>query len=169
MSPLTPPALLTVEHDCERFDCGERSLNDWLKRRAQEGQRRGAARTYVVCRGDDSTVVGYYSLSAGSVIREEAPGSLRRNMPDPVPVIVLGRLAVDTAFQGSGLGSALLKDAMLRALGAAAAIGAAALVVHALDDDLRAYYLRHGFAEHPSDSLVFYLPMRTIAAALTER
>lgn len=99
-------------------------------------------------------------------MRESAPGNLRRNMPDPIPVIVLGRLAVDLRYQGSGLGSALLKDAMLRALNASREIGAAALVVHALTDDLRDYYARFGFVEYPEGARTLYLPMKTIAAAL---
>ncbi|MCA9833681.1 MAG: GNAT family N-acetyltransferase [Thermomicrobiales bacterium] len=162
---IAAPVPLREDHDCTSFHSGEDSLDHWLQQRAREGQSRGAARTFVST-NDDREVIGYYALSAGAVMRESAPGNLRRNMPDPIPVIVLGRLAVDLRYQGSGLGSALLKDAMLRALNASREIGAAALVVHALTDDLRDYYARFGFVEYPEGARTLYLPMKTIAAAL---
>ncbi|MCO5215819.1 MAG: GNAT family N-acetyltransferase [Thermomicrobiales bacterium] len=159
------PEILSELHDCTQFSCGERSLDTWLIERALEGQRRGSARTYVVCDGN-TRVAGYYALSAGAVIRADAPGSLRRNMPDPLPVIVLGRLAVDSVYQGYGLGTALLRDAMIRTLNASLSIGTVALVVHALNEDLRPFYQRYGFAEFPDSSLTFFLPIKTMKEAL---
>lgn len=163
---VNPPTLLSDAHDCSAFTSGEPTLDDWLRDRAREGHQRGSARTYVAA-DEQGRVVGYYALSAGSVLRRNVPGNVRRNMPDAIPVIVLGRLAVHQQQQGTGLGSALLKDAMLRALGASREIGVAALMVHALNDDLRAFYQRFGFVEFPTDSLTFFLPMRTIATALS--
>lgn len=162
---VTPPEPLGDHHVLDDFTCGDESLDNWLKNRTREGQQRGSARTFVVCQ--ENRVVGYYSLAAGAVVRADAPGKLRRNMPDPIPVFVLGRMAVDLDFQGSGLGSALLKDAMIRTLTAANSIGAAALLVHALNDELRHYYQRFGFLEFPETSLTFFLPLTTIAQALT--
>jgi GNAT superfamily N-acetyltransferase len=114
---LTAPARLTASHDVAELDCGTSTLTDWLKRQALKNEVSGASRTYVVCSG--ATVVGYYCLAAGAVVRDEAPKPMQRNMPDPIPVVVLGRLAVDQQFQGLGIGRALLRDAVLRTLQAA--------------------------------------------------
>ncbi|MEZ4557406.1 MAG: GNAT family N-acetyltransferase [Caldilineaceae bacterium] len=118
---LTAPALLDEQHDLMPFSCGEAELDDWLKRRARANQSSGASRTYVLAAQD--RVIAYYALAGGAVIAREAPGRVRRNMPDPIPVIVLGRLAVDRAWQGQGLGTAMLRDAVLRTLQAAEIIG----------------------------------------------
>jgi hypothetical protein len=104
---LSAPAPLAAEDDLEQFDSGTPPLDDWLKRRARQNEAGGASRTYVITEG--RRVVGYYSLAAGSVLHTEATGKVRRNMPDPVPVALLGRLAIDRAWQGRGLGSAQLR------------------------------------------------------------
>ena len=153
------PVPLTDGHDVARFDCGVAVLDDWLKRRALGNERAGASRTYVLC--DGSAVVGYYCLATGGVDRDEAPSALRRNMPDPVPVVVLGRLAVDRRYQGRGLGRALLRDAVLRASQVAEVAGAAALLVHALSEGARRFYQSSGFVELPSQPMTLCLAMRT--------
>jgi GNAT superfamily N-acetyltransferase len=118
---LSAPAPLAAEHDLEQFSSGTPPLDEWLKRRARQNEAGGASRTYVIA--DGRRIVGYYSLAAGSVLHTAATGRVRRNMPDPVPAALLGRLAIDKAWQGRGLGSALLRDAVLRVIGAAGTIG----------------------------------------------
>ncbi len=150
------PEPLNAEHDIATFDCGESSLNDWLRRRAHTNQGAGASRTYVVA--DDSLrVLGYYALAAGAVSHVQAAGAIRRNMPEPIPVLVLGRLAVDRSQQGRALGAALLKDAVLRTLAVASEIGVRALLAHAVNETAKAFYLRHGFVESPVDALTVML------------
>jgi len=163
-APLRAPELLADMHELDAFDCGAPSLDHWLKRRARGNLASGASRVYVVCRND--TVVGYYALAAGAVERDKAPNKVRRNMPSPVPVIILGRLAVDRREQGGGIGAALLRDALLRALNASHEIGAAAVLVHALNDQAKAFYLEHGFIESPIEALVLMLRIKDIAASL---
>src|SRR5688500_834720 len=123
---LTAPVPLTAFHNLAAFDCGAPSLNEWLTRQALKNEASGASRTYVVCRND--TVVGYYCLAAGAVVRTDAPKPMQRNMPDPIPVMVLGRLAVDLANQDQGIGKALLRDAILRVLRAAEIVGIRAIL-----------------------------------------
>ena len=153
MRVLHAPALLRPEHDLTMFDCGEPVMNDWLKRRALGNQSSGASRTFVVAE-DSQAVRGYYTLAAGAVDHAIAVGAIRRNMPDPIPVMVLGRLAVDRSYHGKGLGADLLQDAILRTARLAQEIGIRALVVHALHDQARAFYLHHGFSESTIDPLV---------------
>jgi GNAT superfamily N-acetyltransferase len=157
-----PPQKLQPTHDLSAFDCGEPVLNDWLRRRALQNQQTGASSTYVVL--DKIRVVGYYSLAAGSVERETAPGRVRRNTPDPVPVVVLGRLAVDRVFQGQGLGRALLRDAVLRTLQAADIIGVRAILVHALSEQAKKFYEDCGFAPSPINPLTL---MITVSEAIS--
>lgn len=140
---LSAPAPLAAEHELEKFSSGTPPLDDWLKRRARQNEAGGASRTYVVAAG--RRIVGYYSLAAGSVLHEAATGRVRRNMPDPVPAALLGRLAVDQGWQGRGLGSALLRDAVLRVIGAAETIGVRALLVHAISDEPKGFYEHWGF------------------------
>src|SRR3982750_2203305 len=109
---LSAPGKLFPEHDLAAFDSGEIALDEWLRRRAAQNETSGASRTYVVC--DGQRVVGYYSLAVGAIAHEQGPGRIKRNMPDPIPVMILGCLAVDRAFQGKGIGAGLLKDAVLR-------------------------------------------------------
>jgi GNAT superfamily N-acetyltransferase len=142
------------------FDCGEPVMDDWLKRRALANQASGTSRTFVVA--DEAQLVrGYYTLAAGVVDRAAAGSGLRRNMPDPIPVMVLGRLAVDRCCHGKGLGADLLHDAILRTARLAQEFGIRAMVVHALNDRASAFYLHHGFSESTIDPLILLLRIRT--------
>jgi GNAT superfamily N-acetyltransferase len=152
---LTAPTLLTAEHDLEAFASGVPPLDDWLKQRARQNEIGGASRTYVVCEGH--RVVGYYSLAAGSVLHHMATGRVRRNMPDPVPVALLGRLAVDRGWQGRGIGAFLLRDALLRVIGAAETIGVRALLVHAISDQARGFYEHWGLRRSPVEPMTLMI------------
>jgi GNAT superfamily N-acetyltransferase len=154
---LQAPEPLRAYHDLSRFDSGRRVLDEWLRKRSLGNEGSGASRTYVVCEG--ARVLAYYSLSTGSVEHRQAPGRVRRNMPDPIPVMILGRLAVDVSVQGQGIGRGLLKDAILRTLNAAAIAGIRAILVHALDETAAAFYQKHGFLDSPIDSLTLMLPL----------
>ena len=157
---LSAPVPIAEDHNIEMFDCGEEGLNAWLKKRALRNNRSGASRTYVVCH--DKAVVGYYCLSAGAIGHKEAPKTLRRNMPDPVPVLVLGRLAVHKDHHNRGIGSALLRDALLRALQASTIVGVAALLVHALSETAKRFYLSHGFLESPVSPMTLCVMLATV-------
>jgi GNAT superfamily N-acetyltransferase len=152
---LTAPAPLAPEHEIEDFASGVGPLDEWLKKRARANEAAGASRTYVVC--DGRRVVGYYSVAAGSILHRTATGSVRRNMPDPVPVALLGRLAIDRRWQGKGLGLALLRDAILRVVGAAETIGVRAMLVHAISDEARAFYEHWGFRPSPVDPMTLMI------------
>jgi GNAT superfamily N-acetyltransferase len=153
---LTEPRPLELAHGVTGFDCGEPSLNDWLKRRALANHLSGASRTFVVV-DDQALVVGYYALAAGAIAHEVAPGDVRRNMPDPIPVIVLGRLAVDQRAQGIHLGAALLRDALQRATSVSQNAGVRAMVVHALHDRARDFYRHFGFQASPLHPMTLVL------------
>ncbi|MBI4191722.1 MAG: GNAT family N-acetyltransferase [Betaproteobacteria bacterium] len=150
--------------------CEEPALADWLKKRALKNQREGASRTFVVCDGAD--VIGYYALAAGAVSHVSAPRRIRRNMPDPVPVMVLGRLAVHAEWAGRGVGRGLLKDALLRTLRVAREAGIRAILCHAVSIKAKQFYLKHGFVESPIDELTVMLNIAKlppeISALLTE-
>ena len=154
------PTPLTAEHDTSQFVCRHDSLSAWLSKRALANAASGASRTYVVCTSDRQ-VIGYYALSAGSIAAASVTGRLRRNMPDPLPVIVLGRLAVHTDWAGRGIGGGLLKDAVLRAIQASALIGVRALLCHAIDEEAMGFYLKHGFVSSPLDRLTLMLGLQT--------
>jgi len=154
-----PPVPLTAEHDTSAFVCRHASLNLWLSKRALANAVSGASRTYVVCDAQQH-VVGYYALAAGSIAAEASPGRLRRNMPDPLPVVVLGRLAVHSNWSGRGIGGGLLKDAVLRSMQAAELIGVRALLCHAIDEDAKAFYAKHGFIESPLDALTMLIGLK---------
>lgn len=160
---LTPPARISEKHVLDNFDCGVPSLDEWLRKRGIENDRCGASRTYVLCDGE--AVVGYYCLATGAVDRDEAPSAMRRNMPDPIPVVVLGRLAVDRRFQGKGIGRALLRDAVQGAMQVAEIAGAVALIVHAISADARSFYLSWGFSDWPWQPMTLYLVLRTVRQA----
>ncbi len=167
MHQLNAPTLLTADHQVGGFDSGKPSLDDWLKRRAFKNQAEGASRTYVVT-NDDGCVLAYYALAAGSVIAAEATGAVRRNMPSPIPVVILARLAVDKSLQGKGFGTALLRDALLKTIQAADTIGVRALLIHALDEDAAAFYEKFGFSRSPADSLVLMVPLKSVIERLRE-
>ena len=155
---LLPPQPLIDAHRLEDFSCGESSLDEWLRRRALINQRTGASRTFVVT-DEAGYVLAYYALAAGAVSYQESPGRIRRNMPDPVPVMVLARLAVDQRFQGQQVGGALLKDALQRSVSVAQNIGVRALLVHALNDTARQFYSHYGFMPSPVNPMMLMLPL----------
>jgi GNAT superfamily N-acetyltransferase len=154
------PTLLTDKHDLTNFSCNQPSLDEWLRKRALTNQNNGASRTYVIT--ENARVVGYYALAAGSVSASEVPGKIKRGMPNPIPVMVLGRLAVDSAWQGHGLGTDLLRDAVLRTMQAARIGGIRALLVHAIDDRTANFYLRSGFLTSAVRSLTLFLPLHPL-------
>lgn len=164
VSRLTPPETLASHHEFEAFRSGEVSLDDWLKRRARANQASGASRTYVVC--DVSRVIGYYALASGTIAVESAPGRFRRNMPNPIPVAVLARLAVDLDWQGRGIGRALFRDAAGRVAQAADAIGIRGIVVHAISEEAKSFYLALGFDLSPSEPMTLMVTLADIRAAL---
>jgi GNAT superfamily N-acetyltransferase len=155
---LLPPQPIAAEHRLDDFACGEPTLDEWLRRRALLNQTTGASRTFVVT-DTSAQVLAYYALAAGAVSHQESPGSIRRNMPDPVPVMVLARLAVDQRLQGQQVGGALLKDALQRALTVAQNIGVRALLVHALNDRAREFYTHYGFVTSPANPMTLMLPL----------
>ena len=157
------PQKLSAEHDLSAFDCGEPVLDGWLRRRALQNEASGASRTYVVC--VRNKVVGYYTLAVGAVAHSQAPGRVRRNMPDPVPAMVLGRLAVDKAFQGRHIGAGLLRDAVLRTVQAAEIAGIRTILAHAISAAAKRFYEGYGFVASPVDPLTV---MTTIAEAVSQ-
>ena len=160
MGMITAPARLLPEHDIEEFNCGNDTLNDWLKKRALKNQNNGASRTFVVCQ--NSRVIGYYALASGSVERMAATKPVKRNMPEPIPVMVLGRLAIDIHQQGQSLGAALLKDALLRILSISRDVGIRAVLVHAISADAKHFYQRYGFQVSPIDPMTLMLSVQRI-------
>jgi GNAT superfamily N-acetyltransferase len=163
--PLNSPTLLDAGHDVSAFDCGVPALNDFLRKYALQNQQSQSARTYVATRG--ASVVGYYTLAAGSVRREETPARVAKGLAaHPVPVILLARLAVDRREKGQGLGTGLLKDALLRAIQAAGIVGCRAVMVHAKDDGAKAFYQHYGFTPSPTDPFRLFLLMKDIRASL---
>ncbi|WP_437188526.1 GNAT family N-acetyltransferase [Planctomicrobium sp. SH668] len=164
-SSLQPPRAIHADDDLTRFDSGEPVLDDWLRKKAHHNEASGASRTYVLVQPGTASVIAYYSLATGAVLRANAPGSVRRNMPEPIPVIVLGRLAVDRNWQSHGLGKGLLRDAILRTLQAAEIAGIRALLVHALSAEAKAFYEHCGFQESPIDPLTLMLRLSDISHA----
>lgn len=157
MGRITAPLLLGPNHDLNQFSSGVEALDEWLIKRAWKNQQNGASRTFVLC--EDLRVVGYYALATGSVERTLPPGNISRNMPNPIPVIVLGRLAVDSRYQGRKLGAGLLRDAMRRVLMISGHIGLRALLVHAISEEAKRFYLAYGFQVSPVDSMTLFLPI----------
>ena len=162
-SGLSPPFPINAEHVTSGFDCGKPMLDDWLKVRALRSEGR-SARTYVVCAGPD--VVGYYCLATGSVRIDELPKKLAGDMPASVPVIILGRLEVDSRYQGLKIGKGLLRDALLRSLQISQQVGCRAVLVHAVDEDAAAFYAAYGFLPFPEGGRTFFMSMKSIVAAL---
>lgn len=155
---LSAPQPLSANHRLDEFACGETSLDDWLKRRALPNQSSGASRTFVVA-DQEGRVFGYYALAVGSVSHELATGIVRRNMPDPIPVMVLARLAIDKQAQGVKLGGALLQDAVKRCLAVSQNAGVRALLVHALHDRAKTFYEHYGFCESPLHPMTLMLSL----------
>jgi len=164
MGKITAPEPITEAHLIESFSCGIPVLDEWLKRRALRNEVSGASRTFVICQ--DKQVVGYYTLASGSIEHHDAPGKVRRNMPNPIPVMVLGRLAVDQRCQQAGLGRGLLKDALLRTLSVSKQAGIRALLVHTLSEETKRFYTRNGFIESPLDPMTLMVTVQDAARYL---
>jgi GNAT superfamily N-acetyltransferase len=160
---LSAPMPLQAHHETSGFSCGIHSLDLWLQRRSLKNQIQGASRTYVVC--DESRVVAYYALASGSVTTADGTGRFRRNMPDPIPVVVLGRLAVDHTLHGKGLGRALVRDAGLRVIQAADTIGIRGLMVYALSSEAKAFYENIGFEASPLDPFLLMITLPDLVDA----
>lgn len=162
-APLSAPVPLIAAHDLSHFDCGEPALNDWLRQRALKNESR-FSRTYVVCQ--QNRAVAYFCISAGAIERLAAPGKVRRNAPETIPISIIGRLAVDRAFAGKGLGADMLADALRRIAIASQSIGIGAVLIHAKTDAAKQFYLRCAeFIEYPEDSRILFLPIETVVAA----
>ena len=155
MGEIAVPEPILNAHSLDTFDCGNLTLNQWLKRHAMVNEMSGASRTFVIC--ENRRVIGFYALATGSVRREDAPGKIKRRMPDPIPVMVLGRLAVELSWQKRGVGAGLLKDAVLRTLTVSKQAGIRALLVHALSEQARNFYLQYGFQESPLNHMILLL------------
>ena len=159
---LSAPVPLTASHDLADFDCGEPVLNDWLRQRAMKNESR-FSRTYVVC--DGNKVVAYFCIAAGSIERAAAPGKVRRNAPEIIPISVIGRLAVSRDHAGKGLGADILSDALRRIAAASQSIGIGAVLVQAKDEAAKRFYMRCAeFIEYPGDSRSLFLPIETVVA-----
>jgi GNAT superfamily N-acetyltransferase len=163
---LKAPTPIDASHLHSTFDSGEPHLDEWLKKRALKNHASGASRCFVLCNGEQ--VIGYYSLSAGAISHAASPKALRRNMPDPLPVLLLGRLAIDKHHQNQGIGQALLRDAMLRATRVAADAGVFALLVHAMSEQAKRFYLSRGFVLSPHEPMTLLMTIETLRCILAE-
>ena len=161
---MRPPEPLNSQHDLSRFNSGNSVQKAWLVERAVKNQEDGATRTFVVC--NEMLVVGYYALALGQVNRADAPGAITRGMPDPVPMMVLARLAVDQSCQSLGLGRNLVRDAVERTLRVSMDAGVRGLLVSAIDDKARAFYEKLGFVSSRADPNVLMMRLKTAAAAM---
>jgi GNAT superfamily N-acetyltransferase len=157
---LTAPQPLAPDHEVEAFTSGVSELDTWLKKRARLNEKTGASRTFVLC--DGRIVVGYYSLATASILHAVATGNVRRNMPEPIPAVLIGRLALDKSIQGKGHGVGLLQDAVLRIAGASQTIGIRAILVHAKSDDAKAFYERFGFRPSPIEPMTLMLTIEEV-------
>lgn len=160
---LSPPELLNASHNVSDFSCGKEVLDEWLQKNALKNQTNRGSRTFVVCEG--YKVAGYYALASGSVERININKSLARNMPNSIPVIILGRLAVDKDYKGLSIGKALLKDALLRSLQVANQIGVKAIIVHALDENAVNFYKKYGFQKMPDEDRTLVISISNIEKA----
>ena len=167
MGKLTAPTSIGAVDNSDNFDCGIPSLDQWLRQQALKNEASGASRTFVVC--NENEIVGDYALATGSVIRQQAPGKIKRKMPEPIPVMVLGRLAVDRKWQGAGLGRGLLRDALLRTFNVSKQVGVRALLVHALSDEAKKFYLCHGFMQSPIEPMTLMLDLRDVQQVFDQK
>jgi GNAT superfamily N-acetyltransferase len=163
---LARPTPLQPEHDVSAFSCGHATLDEWLQRRALANQRAGASRVYVVTESKSQKVVAYYALASGALALRDATGKLRRNMPDPIPMAILGRLAINQKFQGKGLGRALFRDAAIRIIRAADQIGIRGLMVHAISDEAAAFYQALGLQAAPEEPRLFMMTLEELSGAM---
>lgn len=162
---LKAPEPLTAHHMLDAFDCGVPSLNDWLKRRAVQNQASGATRTFVSA-DSSGQVMAYYALASSAITPAAAPGRFRRNMPDPIPVVVLARLAISRIYHGQGFGRALFQDAGRRFIHAAEAIGIRGMLIHALSDEAKAFYLKLGLDQSPLEPMTLMTTIADLQSAL---
>ena len=158
--PIGSPEPVSTSHQLDGFDCGTPSLDEWLKRRARINEIEGGSRTYVAAAGDQ--VAGYYAIATGSVLRNAVPSRIARNMPDPIPLILIGRLAVDCKWQGNGLGRSLLIDALTRCHAAGEIVGVRAIMVHAISAAAQTFYEHYGFVEAPGIPRTLLLEMKNV-------
>lgn len=147
------PELLRANHYISNFSCGEQDLDDWFKKRAMKSQTRSHTKIYVVTDSETKQVIGYYAIAMGSVQREDSIASFRRNAPNPIPVLVLARLAVHLDYQGYAIGTGLLKDCILRSVQAMNIVGGAGILVHAIDESAKSFYKKFGFTESPINAM----------------
>ena len=161
---ISAPELIDVGHDISGFDCRNEMLNEWLKKKVLKNQTNNASKTYVVVAED--RVVAYYSLSLGSVNHVDVISKMKRNMPDPVPVMLIGRLAIDKEYQRKGIGKGLLKDAVLKTIAVSDIAGCKALIVHAIDDLAKEFYVRHGFQASPTKDLTLMITVKDAVGSL---
>lgn len=166
MTGYSTPRPIGPEDDTSGFSSGDSALDGWLKRYALVNHTAGAARIYVTIR--DGKVVGYYALAAASIMRDDATGRAAKAMPQPVPAILLGRLAVDQKEQGHGLGKHLLRDAISRTLVAAETIGVRVLLVHAASEETRTFYLHYDFEPSPTDPMHLMLMLKDARRAVSQ-
>ncbi len=162
--PPSAPEPLAPHHRLDDFCCGVATLDDWLKKRARANQVNGASRTYVT--HDDGAVVGYYSIASSSITVTEAAGKFKRNMPDPIPVVVLGRLAISDTHQGKGIGKALMRDAIARITAAGDEIGIRGVDVHAINQSAKDFYLSLGFRQSPTHEMTLMITMNDLKATI---
>lgn len=166
MSEFARPRAISEADDCSGFSCGEQSLDSWIQLRAIRNEKTGVSRTFVTIERESGAVAGYYCLSASSLTHADATSSLRRNVPDPIPIILIGRLAVDERFAGLGLGASLLQHAISKGVEASRAIGARAFLVHALNDSAESFYLKFGFTLVPESHRVMYITVQDAEATI---
>lgn len=160
MQDLSAPCPISSVHQLEHFDCGIPSLNDWLKKKAIKNQASGNSRCFVTC--DRDQVMGYYTLSAGAIGRESLPKSLQRNTPTAIPVALLGRLAIHHTLHNKGIGSALLRDAMFRILNISGQMGIYVILIHALTEQAKQFYLSRGFIQSPIQNMTLMMTVDTL-------
>ncbi len=168
MTHLLPPTPLSLNHVLNDFNCGEASLDEWLKKRALKNQLSGTSRCFVLCHQDNKNVIGYYSLSAGGISHKSVPKTMQRNMLNPLPILLLGRLAIDKNYHNQGLGSSLLRDAMIRTVSIASDAGVFAIFLHALSESAKQFYLSRGFVQSPLQSMTLMMTLKTIRSILLE-
>ncbi len=161
---LSAPELLNATHDLAAFDCGIPDVDTWLRKRALGNQKEGGSRTYVVA--DGLRVVGYYALAAGHIDPQAAPGCFRRNTPNPIPVVLLGRLAINRSYQSKALGRGLFRDAAKRVINAADILGIRGLIVHAISKEAKAFYLAVDFDPSPLESMTLLVTVADLQASL---
>lgn len=165
LNKLKQPEKLTSEHILSEFNSGHESLNHWLNYKARHNDLADASRTYVVC--ENKHVIAYCCLSTGAINRNDVTGRLRRNMPNPIPVMILRCLAVDLSWQRHGIGAALLRDALLRTIQVSEIAGVKALLVHAISDQAVEFYKKWGFYSSPINSKTLFLSIHQAKSFIT--